>query len=323
MNIPDRAWQFWRDAFAVNGSVTLDVLRRILAFGGFATLVCVTDRLTHHRPELEVAVAPYEVAGAALGLLLVLRTNAGYERWWEGRKLWGGMVNRCRHLAVVALAYGPADPAWRQRVIRLVAAFPHAARQGLRGERTLPEVAALLGEEEAARIAAARHMPAAVILAIGGHLRAALDRSGMDRAAFIQADRDLVELLDYVGGCERIRKTPLPRAYVVQIRRFIVLFLAALPFALLKKIEWLTPLVTMFVAYPILALDEIGDALQDPFSPRALNHLPLDDICRTVEGDLMGMASAAGPDGAPPRIARGVDLGRAGESSEEQAGMVT
>jgi putative membrane protein len=95
-----------------------------------------------------------------------------------------------------------------------------------------------------------------------------------------------------IGGCERIRKTPLPRTYAIRIRQFIILFLATLPFALLRKVGWLTPIVTVLVAFPILALDEIGNLFQAPFSSRSLNHLPLDELCRTIEDDLFAMLSA-------------------------------
>ncbi|MDR3632359.1 MAG: bestrophin family ion channel [Isosphaeraceae bacterium] len=283
---------FWRSAYAFRAAAPPIVFWRVFIFGAYAFLVCGNDWVGHHHALLEVGLAPYEVAGAALGLLLVLRTNAGYDRWWEGRKLWGGIVNQCRHLGVVAIAYGPNDLAWRERAVRLIAAFAHATRSSLRDERALPEIEALLGPVEVAQIAAARHMPGYVALLIADHLRSACDQSGMDRFAFLEADRDLTSLLDHVGGCERIRKTPLPRAYAIQIRQFLILFLATLPFALLKKVEWLTPLVTVLVAYPLLSLDEIGNCLQAPFSTRTLNHLPLDDICRTIEEDLLAMLSA-------------------------------
>lgn len=136
---------------------------------------------------------------------------------------------------------------------------------------------------------AAGERPLAVAQGIARHLRSARDRRGLDGFAFLGADRDLTALLDYFGGCERIQKTPLPRAYAILIRRFIVPFLATLPFALLPKIGWLTPLATMLIAYPILALDKIGDDLQDPFSAKNLNHLPLDAICRAIEGELLDL----------------------------------
>jgi putative membrane protein len=288
----DPTGRFWRDAYAFRSSAPLSVYARVLVFGAFAALLCGTNWTGHHDSKLEVGLAPYEVAGAALGLLLVLRTNAGYERWWEGRKLWGGIVNQCRHLAVVALSYGPDEAAWRERAVRLTAAFAHATRRSLRDERELPEVEVLLGAKEAAEIASARHMPGHVALLIADHLRAACDTLGMDRFAFLEADRDVASLIESVGGCERIKKTPLPRSYAIQIRQFIILFLATLPFALLKKVGWLTPIVTILIAYPLLSLDAIGSALQAPFSPRTMNHLPLDDICRTIEEDLLAMLSA-------------------------------
>lgn len=299
---------FWQEAIALNGSVTPYVFQRILIFGAFSSLVLAVDTATDHRPEIEIGVAPYEVAGAALGLLLVLRTNAGNERWWEARKLWGGIVNRCRHLAVVALAYGPADDEWRRAVLLSAATFPHVARRSLRGEGNLPEAETLLGSEAAGRIAAARNRPLAAAMAIGELLRAGRDDLKMDRLAFLQADRDLTALLDYVGGCERIQKTPLPRAYAIQIRRFIVAFLGTLPFALLPKVGLLTPLVTMLIAYPILALDKIGDDLQDPFSQGNLDHLPLDAICRSIQDDLLDLIADVRSD---PRCGRSPHADRA------------
>src|SRR5947209_19249047 len=135
MSSPDRR-SFWREAFALQGSVTPHVLPNVLTFGMIATTVCVVgclaDRLFHVQIGLEVA--PFEIAGAALSLLLIMRTTAGYERWWEARKLWGGIVNQSRNLAIDALAYGPADPNWRRQFIRWVIVYAHIARCSLRGE---------------------------------------------------------------------------------------------------------------------------------------------------------------------------------------------
>ena len=286
---------FWQEAVALNGSASPHVFQRVLIFGAFALLVLIFDYANDHKPEIEIGVAPYEAAGAALGLLLVLRTNAGNERWWEARKLWGGIVNRCRHLAVIVQAYGPKDTEWRRGVLLRVAAFPHVARSSLRGETELSEVESLLGTEEASRIGVSRNRPLAAATAIGELLGTGCTTHGMDRFAFVEADRDLTALLDYFGGCERIRKTPLPRAYAILIRRFIVAFLGTLPFALLPRIGLLTPLATMLIAYPILTLDKIGDDLQDPFSRANLDNLPLDAICRSIEEDLLDLIQKMNP----------------------------
>src|SRR5262245_269783 len=114
---------FWREAFALQGSVTPLVMAHVLIFGLIAAAISgeswLVERLYQVRLSLEVA--PFEIAGAALTLLLIMRTNAGYDRWWEARKLWGGIVNQSRNVAIDALAYGPTDPAWRETFIKWVA----------------------------------------------------------------------------------------------------------------------------------------------------------------------------------------------------------
>src|SRR3954462_3484819 len=109
--------RFWRDAFDLAASATPRVLLRAAKFTLISLLIYAIDRSSHF-PNLGIEAAPYEFAGAVLGLLLVLRTNAGYDRWWEGRRLWGGIVNQSRDLAVGALSYGPNDAAWRASIVR-------------------------------------------------------------------------------------------------------------------------------------------------------------------------------------------------------------
>jgi putative membrane protein len=280
---------FWAEALAIRGSVTLRVARDVVVFTLLSVGICVLNELIH--PDLGVEVAPYEVAGAALGLLLVLRTNAGYDRWWEGRKLWGGIVNQSRTLATTALTYGPDDPRWRSEVVRWTAAYAHAARRSLRGEREIPEIAALVGEEAAAAIAAARHMPTAISMRLAALLREGA-REESHAWEFLPAEQSRNLLIDHYGGCERILKSPLPKVYCINIRGFILLFLATLPFALLARIGWLTPAATWLIAYPILAIDQIGVSLQNPFHPTELGHLPLDAICATIEGDMLALLDA-------------------------------
>jgi ion channel-forming bestrophin family protein len=281
---------FWAHVFDSDGQRERQVTRSILAFSIFAALVWFIDWVTPVEIDLGIAVAPYEFAGAILGSLLVLRTNAGLDRWWEARKLWGGITNQSRNLAVIALANGPDDPVWRREFVGWVIAFAHVTRRSLRGERTIKkEVAAMVGAEQAERISEAQHMPTAVSMKLASLLRDARDQGILDSFAFLKADEQRGLLIDHLGGCERILKTPLATAYVVLIRRFIVLFLLTLPFALLRRVEWQTPLVTMLVAYPILALDHIADDLQHPFSTRSINHLPLDDITATIEANLLAL----------------------------------
>lgn len=280
---------FWREAFALRGAATARVLPRALVFSLFAGVVTVVHRAA---PQLTLGADVVETSGLVLGLLLVFRTAAGYERWWEARRLWGQIVNQSRNLVVAAVAHGPVDRAWRDAVARWVAAFAHVTRRTLREERSLPEVVALLGEEEAARIAGAPHMPSYVAGRIAALLRRARDTLGLDPFAFLQIDRERAALLDHVGGCERILTTPIPQVYSVTIRRFIVVYLCVVPFALAGPVGLFTPVYALFIAYPVLTLEQIGAELQNPFVVRSLSHLDLERLCATIERDVR--AAAAG-----------------------------
>src|SRR5262245_38065754 len=169
---------FWREVFARQGSIIPQVLPLVLTFGLIASGIWGVARFAENLLDLRCAleIMPFEFAGAALGVLLVFRTNAGYDRWWEARKLWGGFVDRTRNLVISAMTYGPTDPEWREKFVRWVAAYPHVARHALRGERPGPEVANLLGPEDTERVAAAQHMLVFVSAKLAELLREACDR---------------------------------------------------------------------------------------------------------------------------------------------------
>ena len=290
-------YTFWREAVLIKGSVTPIVIFNVFVFGLIAAIICAVDHYIEDvfQVNLGLEVGPHEIAGAALGLLLILRTNAGYDRWWEGRTLWGGIVNQTRNLALESLAYGPKDKVWSTELITWVKAFPHAAKSSLRSEKELGKFEQLLGISEAKKLVASSHMPFYVSLKIAGLLRSALDKGVINAFAFAQMERERSLLIDHIGACERILKTPLPIVYSVKIRRFVAIFLITLPFALLHQMEtdWLVPLVIMLVSYPLVSLDQIGIELQNPFYKSSLNHLPLDEIAESIEKTLQEMLASS------------------------------
>lgn len=301
-----RASTFWKQAFSIQGSITPHVLPNVFIVGLVSGLVVLISNYFQHKfgIKLELPLDCFEFSGAALGLLLVLRTNSGYDRWWEARKLWGGIVNQCRNLAISANAYGPADAAWQLNLARWVAAFPHVAKASLRNESLPAGVAKLIGDKNALELSHAEHMPSAVALHIAKHLRTALDSNDLDHFSFLQLDKERAQLIDHIGACERIMKTPLAMAYSIKIRRFLATFLLTLPFALMHVLDnsWLVPLVTMLVAYPLFSLDQIGVELQNPFDTRNLSHLPLDEISRSIERNVGALAGAASLSEALPDV---------------------
>jgi len=172
------------------------------------------------------------------------------------------------------------------------------ARLNLRGELPSSEVANLVGPDDARRVATTEHMPSFVAAMLANLLYEAREKLGMDGFSFIQVDRERALLIDHIGACERIAKTPLPRAYSINIRRFIVIFILMLPFSLLHLLDsdWLIPFITMLVAYPLLSLDQIGVELENPFSTSNLSHLPLDDISADIERDVLSVLKVMPPE---------------------------
>lgn len=282
---------FWREAFTLAESVTPRVLPYVATFGIFSALVTaaawVGDR---YGLFIGLEVGFHEIGGVLLTIALILRTNAGYDRWWEARRLWGGIVNQCRNLAITGLSYGPEDPQWRDRLVRWTATFPWVAKAALQGQALPSSVDNLVGNEDARRLAAASHPPSAVAIQLAAVLRAGSER-GMNPLAFAQADKERASLIDHIGGCERILKTPLPKVYSIKIRRVLALFLLTLPFVLLTRVshDWLIPLICILVAYPLISLDQIGHELQNPFSLKNLSHLPLDDISASIERNVLSL----------------------------------
>lgn len=278
---------FWKEAFAVHGSVSPKVIPYAAAFGLYAAILCLIHLATPLN--IDVAIAPAEVVGAALGVVLILRTTAGYDRWWEGRKAWGGIVNQSRNLATIALEYGPRDVLWRNRTVRQIAAFAHATRISLRRETDYADVIALLEPEQAALVARSQHLPVRVGRLLAQSLREGRSSDGWAGWMFLEAERQRGLLIDHVGICERIRDSPLPRVCAIKVRRYLLLFLALLPFALLNRTDWLTPFYAMLAAYVLLSLDQVGIELQNPFATSQLSHLPLTELCQGIERTLLAM----------------------------------
>lgn len=284
---------FWNEAIALHGSVTLKVLPSILLCGVISILMCVAATLSesYFGDSITLDISPFGFAGAVLGILLVIRLNAGYDRWWEARTLWGGIVNQSRNLAISGLAYGPRDPKWREQFIAMIATFPYSARDRLREGPNSKKVIEQLALDETQMLDITAHLPSKISWRIGLLMQEARVNWGLDGFAFLQIDQQRMQLIDHLGACERILATPLPRIYSITIRRFILLFLFILPLALWQHLDSILPIppLTMLIAYPLLSLDQIGVELENPFSLKSLSHLPLDEISENTERNILDL----------------------------------
>lgn len=276
---------FISTALQWQGSVTPQVLPRVFVTASYAALVYLASSLI---PAFSLPITPFEYSGAVLALILVLRVNAGHDRWWEGRKIWGSIVNQSRNLALIVYSYGEKNHPYVEQALKWIAAWPHIMRESLRKEKELTDVKALLGDIEVNKLRSAEHMPMYAGTRIAT-LLLALKNQGFDSFAFLRAETERSQLIDAIGSCERIRNTRMPLVLAIKTRRFIFLFLLLLPWALIDRIGILTPLVVALASYPLFSLDEIGAELQNPFSQRNLSHLPLDGICKTIASNVMGL----------------------------------
>jgi putative membrane protein len=236
----------------------------------------------------------HSLVGVALGLLLVFRTNASYDRFWEGRKQWGAMVNESRNLARSASVHLAAAPDLVRPLLMWTSVFAWATMHRLRGRSELGAIAAQLPPAEVLAVKAEGHGPLAVSRRMTALIAEARRRGLISDYVLISIDRNVQLLIDYMGACERIRNTRIPYAYMVHLRRALILYCYTLPFALLDRFGWGTIVAVLLIAYTLFGIEEIGVEIEDPFG-EDLNDLPLDRICETIEGDLKNTAETLEP----------------------------
>jgi putative membrane protein len=271
--------------FDIKGSVVRQIFWRVMLFVVWSVGVVAFNRYV--RP-VAVPSTVHTLVGLALGLLLVFRTNASYERFWEGRKLWGGIINESRNIAREAASFLRERPDLLQRVVFWTATFSYAAMNALRGGRGIGPLAERLPKDEVTDVLAAQHVPSAVARRITHQLVRARDEGYLSDYVAITIDSNVNLLIDYIGSCERIQKTPLPFAYVVHLRRALILYCLTLPFALVETYSWTTAGYTFLIVYVLLGIEEIGVEIENPFGEDD-NDLPLEQICATIEGNLLAV----------------------------------
>lgn len=272
---------FLASALTIHGSVTPRVAKHVLA----ATLyACCISLLSLVVPSLNLPITPFEYAGLVMGLILVFRINAGYERWWEARKLWGNLVNNSRNLAIILRSYThDVEKSQLQKISGFLKAMPFLMKNSLRGNSSCQEVEPFLEPDVYQEVMASTHRPNYISTKLADSLATLLSKNQLDHFAYLKAEERREVILDCQGACERILKTPMPYVMAIKSRRFILLFLIILPIGLVNYSAYISPLITALVAYAFFALDQIGIELQNPFSPKNLSHLPLGEISRAIE----------------------------------------
>lgn len=236
---------------------------------------------------------PLALYGSAIGVILGFRNNSAYGRWWEGRTLWGAILNNSRSWArQVTTSMRPlradetgAMKAMQVRMLHLQIAYVHALRQQLRGLSPWEEIERVLPESEIGALREAKNPAVALQQKMGMLLGGCLDREWISELQWRAMDESLNDLADAQGGAERIKNTPMPKQYDYFPQLFVHIYCAMLPLALVTNMKWFTPLGSTLVGFIFLALDKIGRDLEDPFD-NTIYDVPLTAITKMIETNL-------------------------------------
>lgn len=292
--------------FTLRGSILPRVRTPLILCVAVAVIVTFTHGMLFAW-KVTLTAVPFSIIGLALAICLGFRNNVAYDRWWEGRKLWGELITRSRVLArqlqsLTTLAEPArhddlADP--RTAIIRRTIAHAHALRHELRQGDASADVAPWLSPDERTDFAAARVGSDWLVRCNAAALGALVRDGRIDPCLAAEMDRSLSALTAVATSCERIRRTPMPFAYTLLLHRTATLYCYLLPFGLVDTIGAMTPFVVAIVAYTFFGLDAVGDEIEEPFG-LAVHHLPLTALCRALEISLL---ESLGDPALPPPLA--------------------
>ena len=261
---------------------------RLLAIATTYTVVVVYLQRTGHK-WVDTPVAIPAMLGTVLSVLLAFRTAAAYDRWWEARKVWGGIVNDSRTFArqVLTLIDNHGDtPSQQQRelVYRQIA-WTYSLTRSLRGQDAVEDVEQLLDAGEVDRLRVQQNVPNALLMTQGKHLREAYNGGSINAYFLASIEDTLRRLTDHMGKCERIKKTVFPMYYSYFLSRALFVFFLLLPSGLAPFLGWLTVPIALIIEFMFSLVDLAGRVLQDPFENRPSDP-PIMAISRTIDINL-------------------------------------
>jgi ion channel-forming bestrophin family protein len=274
--------------FSLNKSDTIRILWKPLIY--IAILATLIILALHQLPKVYQEIlkgftkeltAIYSLIGFVMSLLLLFRTNGAYDRWWEGRKLWGAIVNDCRS-AYLKIETRIAKKEDKEELGRLITLYIFNAKNNLRANKKNFNYAQYDNRLK-------DNSPMHVMKMIYIKLKQ-LEKDGqLSQEDLIQLDVNFVGLIASLGGCQRIKNTPIPYSYSIFIKKFIFLYVITLPIVFYHFDYWAI-LITTFVFYALVSMEVLAEEIEDPFGTD-INDLPLDQICQQIENDLKNLAS--------------------------------
>lgn len=285
--------------FSLKGSILTAIWRKVLFTVLISSVVVATHGTLYHY-KVVLTATPFTLWGLTLAICLGFRNTVAYQRFWEARTLWGEVAIATRNLTRQILTLLPnANNTERRSLLNLLLAFGYTLKDQLRRAAPSEELQRLLDEPTRTRLAATGNSPSALLHLLAERLMSVARRAGASDIVQVHLDEQVTQLSHALGGCERIKNTPIPYPYILMLHRIVHLYCFLLPFCLVDTIGWFTPFAVCVLAYTFFGLDALGDQIADPFDTQP-NDLPLDALCRNHEISVLEMLGEPTPEALQP-----------------------
>lgn len=254
--------------------------------------------------QLAINFTPIGVLGSALAIFVAFRNNAAYGRWWEARKIWGGVVNSSRVLARLIITFADShthlenydsqkSEAFKRSMVLHCIAWAHALRLHLRQQDHWEEIRPMLLSSTYQELLKSHNKPNYLHLLMGKKVYEAMANGTLGGFDSFQIEGQLLALANYQGAAERIKNTPLPRQYDFFTRMFVLLFTLLLPFGLAAlfttpSLSWMMVPVSILISCVFIIMERTGAANEDPFE-NSITDVPMSSLSNAIERDLKEM----------------------------------
>lgn len=225
----------------------------------------------------------YSMLGFVISLLLVFRTNTAYDRWWEGRRLWGQLINTSRNLSIKLNQILQQDAFHKQALKTLIPYFAVALKSHLRNENTIPDLDENATTKERFDFHEnINHLPNHVAKEIFEEIDLLYKEKQISDAQLLIINSDYQQFIEICGACERIKNSPIPYSYSAFLKKFIFFYIMLMPFAYVASLGFTIIPVTVFTFYILTSIELIAEEIENPFGTDA-NDLPLDELCKNIK----------------------------------------
>lgn len=264
-------------------------VRMVFIVGLFTTFLAIVDWMFHNHPEMvplefsiEIEPSVFTLLGIFLSLLLVFRTNSAYDRWWEGRKQWGALINHTRGLAVLINGMTRKEDASNRRFFAsAISAYALALSDHLR-DKSNHDIILRYSEEEIGDLRQLAHVPNKIVNDMWSRIESMYADGFIDGFQLITLKPETQSFLDIQGACERIKATPIPFAHNFFIKLFILAYCLLVPFAMIPMVGFYSIPLSMFVAYALVGIEYISVEIEEPFGLDC-NDLPTHNLALKIE----------------------------------------